>query len=122
MMKRTLFALLFAFFTLSSLQAAYIEKIPISVVQPNGDTLHCFATGDDYYQWLHDAKNYTIIQNVETGFFVYANLVNSQLVPTNLIPGVDQPETSFLTPGLNIPVSKILQLREEMVRDRKSVV
>ena len=115
-MKRLLCALLIGVFATFSLHAAYIENVPITVVQPNGDTLHCFATGDDFYQWLHDAKNYTIIQNVETGFFVYANLVNNELVPTELIPGVDQPEHSFLIPGLNIPVSKILQLREEMER------
>jgi M6 family metalloprotease-like protein len=115
-MKRLLCALLIGVFATFSLHAAYIENVPITVVQPNGDTLHCFATGDDFYQWLHDAKNYTIIQNVETGFFVYANLVNNELVPTELIPGEDQPEHSFLIPGLNIPVSKILQLREEMER------
>lgn len=119
MMKRTLFALLFGVFIFFSLQATRIESVPVLVVQPNGDTLHCFATGDDYYHWLHDAKNYTIILNVETGFFVYANLINNQLVPTNLLPGVDLPENSFLTPGLNIPVSEILQLREEMVRPMK---
>jgi M6 family metalloprotease-like protein len=116
MMKKTLFALLFGFLFVFSLQAAYIERVPVALVQPNGDTLHCFATGDDFYQWLHDAKNFTIILNVETGFFVYANLVNNELVPTNLIPGVDTPENSFLTPGLNISVSKILQLREKMER------
>lgn len=115
-MKRLLCALLIGVFATFSLHAAYIENVSITIVQPNGDTLHCFATGDDFYQWLHDAKNYTIIQNVETGFFVYANLVNNELVPTELIPGVDQPEHSFLIPGLNIPVSKILQLREEMER------
>lgn len=114
MMKKILWVLLLGILSTNSIQAAYIENVPITVVQPNGDTLHCFATGDDFYQRVHDAKNYTIILNVETGYFVYANLINNQLVPTNLIPGVDQPEHSFLTPGLDIPVSKILQLREEM--------
>lgn len=114
MMKRYIFSTFLAIILFCNLNAAYIERVPITLIQPNGDTLRCLATGDDFYQWLHDEKNYTIILNVETGFYVYANLVGDQLVPTDLIPGTDRPERSFLTPGLNIPSSKILALRKAM--------
>lgn len=56
-----------------SLSAAYLENVPQEVTQPDGTIIQCFATGDEYYNWLHDAENYTIIRNKNTGFFVYAD-------------------------------------------------
>ncbi len=112
-MKKVISTLLFTVVLGFFLRAAYIEKMPVTLIQPNGDTLYCFATGDDYYQWLHDEKNYTIILNIQSGYFVYANLVDGNLVPTQLVPGKDQPD-SFLTPGLNIAPEKMLALRKKM--------
>ena len=112
-MKKQILIVLLVFISTLALKAAYFERVPITLIQPNGDTLHCFATGDDYYQWLHDEKNYTIILNQQTGFYVYANLVGDVLVPTTLIPGVNQPDFQ-LTPGLNISSEKMLALRKYM--------
>ncbi|MDZ4183225.1 MAG: hypothetical protein U1B83_10145 [Candidatus Cloacimonadaceae bacterium] len=37
------------------LTAAYLTDIPIQVNQPNGTVIDCFASGDEYHNWLHDA-------------------------------------------------------------------
>ena len=29
----------------AAMQAAYVSNVPQTLVQPNGDTLHCFASG-----------------------------------------------------------------------------
>jgi M6 family metalloprotease-like protein len=112
-MKKAYITLFFAVITGFFLRAAYIEKMPITLIQPNGDTLHCYATGDDYYQWLHDEKNYTIILDNHTGYYVYANLADGLLIPTSLIPGIDHPEMTLI-PGLNITPEKMLALRKFM--------
>lgn len=93
-----------------SLSAAYLEYVPQKLVQPNGTVINCFATGDEYYHWLHDANGYTIIQNRETGYFVYADKSGDELIPTGLFPGVDNPSLAGLKPGLNISTEKYRQL------------
>lgn len=110
-MKRISLAIFLIVLYNLSLSAAYLENVPQEITQPNGTIIQCFATGDEYYNWLHDAENYTIIRNKNTGFFVYADLVNDELVPTNLIPGVHNPSDSGLRPKLNISSSKVAEMR-----------
>lgn len=89
-----------------SLSAAYLEYVPQKLIQPNGAVINCFASGDEYYHWLHDANGFTIIQNRETGYFVYADKSGDDLIPTLLLPGVDDPSAAGLRPGLNISTAK----------------
>jgi len=89
-----------------SLSAAYLEYVPQKLTQPNGAVINCFASGDEYYHWLHDANGFTIIQNRETGYFVYADKPGDELIPTTLLPGVDNPSVAGLRPGLNISTAK----------------
>ena len=90
----------------NKLHAAFVNNMPVARLQPNGDTLHCFATGDEFYHRLHDADNYTIIQNHANGWYVYANrqwnpyLDEWSLVPTTLIPGHDNPASFGISVGL----------------------
>lgn len=65
-----------------SLFAAYLEFEPVTVVQPDGDTLHLYASGDEFYNWLHDKDGYTIMRNPKNGYWVYAKLVFDKLEPT----------------------------------------
>jgi len=77
-MKKNFFTLVFLFCAVFSMQAAYFKDVPRVLVQPNGDTVHCFITGDEYYNYIHDENGFTIIQNVHTGYFVYADKINGQ--------------------------------------------
>lgn len=111
-LKKLVLCLTISFLTVSSTQAAYLTNISRTLIQPNGDTLHCLASGDEYYNWLHDANGFTIVQNVETGFFVYANLQDDNLVPTDLIAGRSNPSEYGLQPFLNISPEKRLAKRK----------
>jgi hypothetical protein len=75
-------SLLFGFLLASvfMMYASYIEKFPITVTQPDGTEIHCFTTGDEYYNWVHDADGFTLIRGTETGTVVYAKLKNDELV------------------------------------------
>jgi hypothetical protein len=52
---------------------------------------------------LHDENGYTIIQNFETNFYVYADKIGDELVPTNLIFGINEPQILGLPKGLIVP-------------------
>ncbi|MFV0590446.1 MAG: hypothetical protein ACK5M7_03600 [Draconibacterium sp.] len=60
-MKKILPLLLILFLGVETqLHAAWLENVPVTVTQPSGAIIHCFASGDEYYNWLHDANNFTI--------------------------------------------------------------
>ncbi|MFA6572240.1 MAG: M6 family metalloprotease domain-containing protein, partial [Bacteroidota bacterium] len=86
----------------TNLNAAYLEYVPTTITQPNGETIKCFASGDEFYNWLHDSSGYTIIQRADNGFYVYADKINSELVPTNLIAGKSEPAIAGIGKWLKI--------------------
>lgn len=102
--------------------AAPFKNIERIVVQPNGDTLHCYASGDEFYNRLHDAKGFTIIQDEKTGYFVYASQnAKGDLTATTLIAGMADPEAEGLAPNLMISQETYLQRRHEMEQHIKPV-
>lgn len=101
-MKKIIFILFWSLLFMPMTYAAYFENVPQTRVQPNGDTLHCFATGDEYFHRLHDADGYTIVLDPATGYYVYADKVSDELVPTTYIAGRTNPAEVGLTPGLSI--------------------
>ena len=92
----------------SAVSAMPLFNVPTSLMQPNGDTLHCFVSGDEYYQRLHDADGYTIVKNPQTGWWVYADTVHTsadrwQVVPTGYVAGIVDPHTVVaLHPNIGI--------------------
>lgn len=90
---------------------AYLINIPQTITQPDGQNIHCFITGDEYYHWLHDENNYTIIQDEKTGYYTYAIQKNNEIKPSKYIVGIDNAEKAKLTKGINISCEKIRQKR-----------
>lgn len=113
-MKKIVILLLLSF-TFCQIQAAYLTNIPRTLVQPNGDTLHCYASGDEYYIRLHDADGYTIVQNPQTGYFVYAIKEGGCLKPSPWIAGQHNPASKGLKPNLRISREEYLKLRRQMI-------
>ncbi|MCK5572062.1 MAG: hypothetical protein KAJ12_04850, partial [Bacteroidetes bacterium] len=54
-----LVALTFGFLQVAS--AAPLSFVPQKLIQPDGSVLHCFASGDEFYNWLHDKDGFTIM-------------------------------------------------------------
>lgn len=103
--------LLLYFILTFNIYAAFLKDVPQTLKQPDGTILNCFATGDEFFNWLHDSDGYTIIQNTENGWYVYANLINDELIPTNLIPGRDNPQSKGLRPWMIYSEQKIQSFR-----------
>jgi VWFA-related protein len=111
-MNRVYFLSLFVLMLLAkSITSAPLYNIPQTVVQPNGDTLYCLASGDEFYNWLHDEDDYTIIQNDQTGYYVYVDLINNKLVSTDYVAGKVDPRTVGLQKGIKLPQKEILDKR-----------
>ncbi|MBQ6069412.1 MAG: M6 family metalloprotease domain-containing protein [Bacteroidales bacterium] len=94
-----------------SVQAVYVQKMPVSQIQPSGDTIHFFVTGDECYHRYHDDSNYTIVQD-HAGYWVYA-LPSSEggIQPSPYRVGTVDPATLGIQPGLQITKSQWLERR-----------
>ncbi len=73
----------------------------IELKQPNGDIIQCFATGDEFHNWVHDADNYTIVQD-DAGYYVYAISSGEDIIPSEYIVGTVNPNSIGLRPDVNI--------------------
>ena len=94
--------------------AAYLENVPVTLTQPDGTAIECFATGDEYYNWVHDKDGYTIVQNPTTGYYCYAILQGDELVASQYVVGKSNPLNTTLKPHVNISLEKILAQRERI--------
>lgn len=110
-MRKILF-LLIACFCLISVQAAYLKDIPMTLTQPDGSVLQCFASGDEYFNYLHDSNGYTIIQHPHTGWYVYAEKRDGKLVATEHVAGIQDPASLGLQPYALISPEEWLARRE----------
>lgn len=95
--------------------AAPIEKQPVTLMQPDGSEIHVFVSGDEFYNWVMDDLGYTIVQDPSNGYYVYADLLNGQLLPTEFIVGVVDPLATPLRPYLNISAEAREAIRKEFL-------
>jgi len=91
--------------------AIYVENLSQEIIQPDGKVFRCLLTGDEFYSWLHDADNFTIIQHPVTGYYVYARKAGEELVATDYVAGRDDPFKAGLPPGARLSPERIRQLR-----------
>ena len=111
-MKKLLSLFTLLLLTTSVMYAAFLRNVPYTLTQPNGTELRCFATGDEYYNYLHDERGYTIMLNPETGYYVYAIKDGDRLVPSSFIPNVHNPEEVGLKPYINISAEQWISKRK----------
>ena len=79
-------------------QAAFLKDVPMTLTQPDGTILRCLASGDEFFNYLHDANGYTIIQHPVTGYYVYADKKDGKLVATDFVAGKYDPANKHLAP------------------------
>lgn len=104
------FGILF-FFTAT--YASYLKNVPQTITQPNGKQIHCFASGDEYHNWLHDSAGFTIIIDEKTGFYTYAQKAGDELIASPYIVGETNPVVLDLRKKINISENKWIEKRKE---------
>jgi M6 family metalloprotease-like protein len=96
-----------------SAEAAFLRNVPQVVSQPDGTVLHLLATGDEYYNRLHDAAGYTIVRDLLSGYLMYAVKVDGRVQPSGLVVGRDDPTAAGLAKGV-MPDPRYLPSPEEL--------
>ena len=96
----------------STLFATWFDNVPRILDQPDGHTIHCFISGDQYGRRLHDENNFTILLNQQSGFYHYAENVGGELVPSEYVVGEMDPASVGLMPGLSISPDEYQRNRE----------
>ncbi|MCI0472249.1 MAG: M6 family metalloprotease domain-containing protein, partial [Ignavibacteria bacterium] len=97
--------------------AAYLNYEPVTVTQPDGIILNIYASGDEFYNWLHDKDGYTIIQDEKSGYYCYAVPLGSKLTASSFVAGVASPLLAGLKPWLTIPMEEIYKIRQKFYND-----
>jgi M6 family metalloprotease-like protein len=114
-MKKAILFLLFTLVNIGFIYGYYEKNYPKKFVQPNGDTIQCYITGDEFYRRVHDENNFTIIRDHQTGYLVYAILENNNLVSSGYIVGEVNPAIVGLIPGLDIPPDVKTKIRQDFI-------
>ncbi len=102
--------LLLSFAFNSILFAAYLRNQPITDKQPDGTVLNLYASGDEFYNWVHDKEGYTIMLN-DKGWYVYAMQKGSDITQSSAIVGKDNPAASGIKPLVNKSPEEIGRIR-----------
>lgn len=93
----------------SILSATWFDDISREIVLPDGSSLACYVTGDQYLRRLHDENDYTIVLNKDDGFYYYAEKnISNELVPsTYKVESVD-PREIGIESGLSLGYDEYL--------------
>lgn len=62
--------------------AAPIKDAQIKLTQPNGQAIKCYASGDEFYNYLHDSNGRAIVKDEKTGYYVYGKYVKDKVMPS----------------------------------------
>ncbi|HOW30431.1 MAG TPA: M6 family metalloprotease domain-containing protein, partial [Bacteroidales bacterium] len=121
MKKKLLLALclFLASFTIST--ASVIRNQPYEVHQPDGSVIHCFVSGDEYFNWLHDANGYTIIQAAD-GYYYYGIRQGDIVVASGFKVNQVDPQAAGLRKWAKISSSEYQRLRSQYQTDNNSSV
>ena len=93
--------------------AAPLKNVEVRITQPNGQVINCFASGDEFYNYLHDAKGYTIVQG-EGGYYVYATKdAKGTVIPSTYIVGSVDPAAVGLQPYVKISKDEYYARRKD---------
>lgn len=96
-----------------SVWAAPLKNIEVRLTQPNGQVINCYASGDEYYNYLHDANGFTIVKG-DNGYYCYAIHDNrGSVVASAYIVGSVDPASVGLKPYVNISEEEYYARRQE---------
>jgi M6 family metalloprotease-like protein len=104
-MKTRLLLLLIALvMTQTNLKAAYFNNLPYTIHQPDNETINCFVSGDEFYNWIHDQEGYTIIQAPD-GYYYYGYADDQTIKPSKYKVNKANPVEVGLVKWAKIPES-----------------
>lgn len=73
----------------NSVDAAPINALEQTLIQPDGTEITVYLYGDEIYSYMTDSEENVIVKNPETGYYVYASLVEDEITATNYALGIE---------------------------------
>lgn len=99
---------------LCGLHAAPFRSLETIVTQADGSELALYASGDEFYHWVHDKEGYTVLQ-AEDGYCYYAvENDKGELIPSVYRADQALPAEAGIKPWLKIAAQQYEQRRERM--------
>ena len=93
--------------------AAPLKNMEVRLTQPDGQVINCFASGDEFYNYLHDANGFTIVKG-NGGFYCYAMYDSQgQVVASSYRVGSVNPASVGLQPNVTISEAEYHRRRIE---------
>ncbi len=110
---KKLFSALFLLLMPLLLMAAPLKNMPVKLTLPNGEILNCLASGDEFFNYLHDADGYTIVKGTD-GYYYYAlRAEGDSILPSEYKVGKTDPkQIRALTAGSLISGATYERLRK----------
>jgi len=102
-------------FILNFISAAKLTDIPVILKQPNGNIINCFTSGDEFYHYLHDENNFTIIESKVDGYYYYADVINGNIVPSLYLVGAVEPSSAGLQRNIMISFEEYKSRRDKFI-------
>lgn len=94
--------------------AAPFRFLETIVTQADGSQLTLYASGDEFYHWVHDKDGYTIVQ-ADDGYCYYAvKNDKGEMVPSSCRADKALPKEVSINPWLKIPKKRYEERREQM--------
>ncbi len=91
---KKIFLIFILFFLSKFLYAVPAYKNIIELIQPDGSKINVRLFGDEFYHWYEDLQGYTILKDVTSKNWVYAEKSsNGSLVPTQYTVGKTVPDS-----------------------------
>lgn len=110
-MKKITLTIILLIFIMFDANASYEKFVPMTIKQPNGEQINCFASGDEFYNWIHDSSGFTIIQNETSGYYFYGIKSNGEVIPSQYLVGSINPSDYGISPWLKLDDERIQQRR-----------
>lgn len=111
-MRKTTLLFLLAGILFQTARADRLQNIPAAITQPDGTTIHCLVSGDEFFNYYHDENGYTIIQHPENGYYYYGVREGEIVVPSEIRVGSADPLTAGLAPHARISERLYREKRE----------
>ncbi len=101
--------------------AAPLKNIPVRLTQPDGQVIECFASGDEFYNYVHDANGFTFAKDKD-GYYCYAihDSKGEMVASTYRVNSVD-PAKVGLQPYVKISEKAYQQRRHEREQHIKPI-
>jgi M6 family metalloprotease-like protein len=119
-MKKRVFLISIILLNLILAKAAYFEKLPYTITQPDGKIIDCFVTGDEYFNWIHDSNGYTIIQAPD-GYYYYGEQNGDVVQPSKYLVNSVDPASVGLNKWIKISKTEYERRRSGMLSYQTSI-